>query len=116
MNPDYSIGIKHIADVTCCPKCGNEKVKERRTWAQHCSGHWNESVEFDCGAKYEFTPNYMCVGLASICKDNPDFKARRELVDAVKAELMAHAQSRGLCEEDMKQLKDKLEYFRVSTW
>lgn len=116
MSTDYSININRITDVTSCQKCGNSTVKERRTWGQHCSGHWNETVEFDCGAKYEFTPNFMCVGLASICKNNPEFKARRELVDAVREELIAHAESRGLCEEDMKQLEDKLQFFRVSTW
>lgn len=113
---DFMIGIKRLEEVPACPLCGCSTVKESRKWAQHCSGYWNESVEFDCGQKYEFSPNFMCVGLVYDCKRNPEFKARVKLVEDVKAELIAHGKKRGLSEADQKQLEDKLQYFAVSTW
>ena len=113
---DFQIGIKRLTDVTRCPLCGCGTVKETRKWAQHCNGHWNESVEFECGQKYEFSPNFMCVGLVADCKQNPQFKARVKLVQEVKAELIEHGKRRGLSEADQKQLEDKLQYFAVSTW
>ena len=55
---DFQIGIKRLTDVTRCPLCGCGTVKETRKWAQHCNGHWNESVEFECGQKIRILPEF----------------------------------------------------------
>jgi hypothetical protein len=113
---EYNIGIRKISEVSCCPTCGNSKVKETRKFSQHCSGEWRQSIEFECGAKYEYCTNFMQVGRVTECKDNPEFRARVQLVETVRKELIEHAAKRGLCDADMKQLRDKLQYFSVSTW
>ena len=116
MQPNYQIGIKFLSEVTCCPKCGKTEVKETRKWSKHCNGHWNESIEFTCGAKYEFTPNFMRVGLVSECTWNPEYKARRALVEQVREEIFLLAESRGVSKNDMDKLRSSLEYWRVSPW
>lgn len=116
MHTEYNIGIKRITEVTACRTCGNNSVRETRKWGQHSNGHWNESVEFECGAKYEFTPNFMQVGLASICRQNREYDARKKLVEDVKAEIFALGEARGLHEEDLKKLKSNLQYWSVSSW
>jgi hypothetical protein len=112
----YNIGIRKISEVSCCPTCGNKEVKEFRKFDQHCSGEWRESIAFACGAKYEYCTNFSQVGLVTECKQNPEFQARVKLVETVKEELLQHAEKRGLSDADMKQLRDKLQYFAVSTW
>lgn len=116
MQTDFTIGIKRITEITACAKCGKQEVKETRRWAQHCNGHWNESIEFSCGAKYEFSPNFMCVGLASICKHNPEFTARKELTANVKKEIFELAEKRGIHPDEMTKLKSNLEYWHPSDW
>lgn len=116
MQTDYQIGIKRITEVTACLKCGNNSVKETRRWSQHCNGHWNESVEFQCGARYEFTPNFMCVGLAKVCTYDPAFKLRKERTAEVKAEIFKLAEDRGIHPEELTSLKRHLEYWHPSDW
>jgi hypothetical protein len=116
MQTDYNIGVKRLNEITACQKCGNNEVKEKRQWALHSCGHWNESVEFVCGAKYEFTPNFMKVGLAKVCTYDPEFKARQELTTSVKAEFFKLAEKRGIHPEEMKSLRDKLQYWYPSSW
>lgn len=113
---DFNIGIRKLSEITGCPTCGNSEVKEIRKWDQHCSREWRESIAFACGAKFEYCTNFMKVGRVYECKDNPEFKARVQLVKEVKDELIAHGKKRGLSEADQKQLEDKLQYFSVSTW
>lgn len=116
MRTDYNIGVKRLTEITGCPKCGNKDVKEKRQWALHTNGFWNESVEFACGAKYEFSPNFMLVGLAKICTYNPEYKARKELTAAVKAEIFELAKRRGIHDDEMTSLKSSLQYWHPSTW
>lgn len=116
MTTKYNLGIKRITEVTACLTCGCSEVEETRKWAKHCNGYWNESVRFQCGAKYEFTPNFMQVGLASICKNNKEFSARKALVQKVKAEIFKLGADRGLEEEDLNKLKSNLQYWDVPSW
>jgi hypothetical protein len=116
MQTDYSIGIKRISEITCCLKCGNSTVKETRKWELHTCGHWNESITFQCGARYEFTPNFMKVGLAKVCTYDPEFKKRKELTAQVKKEIFELAEKRGIYPEEMTKLKSNLEYWHPSDW
>lgn len=111
---DYSIGIKTLVGLDKCPYCGTTEVEETRKWAKHCSGHWNESIKFSCKATFAFSPNFMCVGLSQTCNYDPEFKARKKLVDDVRDELYQHAVTRGVLESDLKKLKEHLQFWNVS--
>ena len=108
---DYQIGVKRITEVPRCPVCMTQDVRETRKWLLHTNGYWNESIEFSCGAKYEFSPNFMCVGLVSKCRDNKEYRERRDMLPKFKAEIVALAKERGVWPEDIKTLEGKLEYW-----
>lgn len=116
MQTDYSIGIKSLSEINRCPVCGDYEIDETRKWGKHCSGKWNESIQFKCRAKYEFSPNFNKVGLVRECTRNPAFTARRELTEKVRQEIFALAESRGIHPDEMTKLRQNLEYWIVSTW
>lgn len=114
--PDYQIGIKRIDEITSCPHCGSTDVRETRKFQKHCNGHWNESIEFSCGARYQFTPNYMRVGIHSACLRDPKFKERQKLTEKVKLEIFELAKKRGVHEDEQASLERALEYWKPSGW
>ena len=65
----------HIKYETC-PDCGSELRAESRN-DRHINGHWNESRTFCCGAKYEFSPNFMRTDQTVPCSNTDDSKAKR---------------------------------------
>ncbi|WP_338923660.1 hypothetical protein V0M98_36155 (plasmid) [Pseudomonas silesiensis] len=116
METDFSIGVKRLTEITACQKCGNNEIVEKRSWQRHSNGHWNESIGFACGVRYDFSPNFMEVGLAKVCTYDPEFKARKLLTAAVKEEIFKLAEQRGIHPEEMKRLRDKLQYWHPSDW
>ena len=34
---------------------------------QHTNGHWNESREYACGRRDEYSPNFMSISTTSLC-------------------------------------------------
>jgi hypothetical protein len=116
MRTDYTIGVKRLTEITSCPKCGSKEVREKRQWSQHTNGFWNESVEFSCSAKYEFSPNFMLVGLSKVCTYDPEYRARKELTASVRDEIFALAKKRGIHDDEMASLKSSLQYWHPSSW
>lgn len=67
--------LEHITHKTC-PDCGGSISSESRSH-QHSNGHWNEIRVFKCGAKFEFSPNFMIVTQTSPCANTDDSKRQR---------------------------------------
>jgi hypothetical protein len=68
-----------------CKDCGS-KVQVITIFNQHSSGEWNESVEYKCGAKFSFCPNFpnvnsrrdeICQAELPACEHCGARKARR---------------------------------------
>jgi hypothetical protein len=114
--PDYEIGLKRITEVGACLLCGNNTVKETRKFDVHTNGHWNESIEFACGIRYAFSPNYMRVGQMSACRRDPKFAARKENTARVKEKIFKLAEKEGIHEDEMSKLRSALEYWRPADW
>lgn len=50
-----------------CPCC-KAKIHRMTKENQHCNGHWNETVEFECGCEMKWSPNFMREETSHICK------------------------------------------------
>lgn len=59
---------------TRCPDCGSD-LKEETRFNRHCNSYWNERRVFDCGAKFEFSPNYMATTQTKNCGNSNEAKA-----------------------------------------
>uniref|UniRef100_A0AB39CEL3 Uncharacterized protein n=1 Tax=Pseudomonas phage HRDY3 TaxID=3236930 RepID=A0AB39CEL3_9VIRU len=103
--------VRDAREIHCCPYCGGGKVKEYRQHSQHCSGLWNTSVQFDCGVQFEFSPNLIRIEQRYMCTKSPDWKARLAKVDSLRAKLVEVAVAEGAHPDDVKKLKEKLEYW-----
>lgn len=44
--------------TTECPYCKRSEIKRQVQEEKHINEHWNESLEFKCGYKLKYTPNY----------------------------------------------------------
>jgi len=101
--------IRDAQNIICCPYCGTGKVKEYRKHSQHCSGQWNTSTQFECGAQFAYSPNLICVEQIYMCQQSPEWKARIKKVDEMRPKIYEFAVANGVHELDLKKLKDKLE-------
>lgn len=54
-----------------CPCCW-AKVKSVLVHNQHCSGEWNEAVEYGCGFRQEYIPNFGRVETVRPCPHSQD--------------------------------------------
>lgn len=66
------MNLQHIK-YTSCPDC-SARLSEQTKRNQHCNGHWNEYVHFDCGNSYRFTPNFMKVEQVTKCTISKEYK------------------------------------------
>lgn len=51
---------------TCCPCC-QAAIRKMVKESLHCNGHWNETMEFECGCEYHWSPNFMREELKRPC-------------------------------------------------
>jgi hypothetical protein len=61
--------LDHIKDEKC-PTCGAIVIVQKKK-DKHTNGHWNETVEFQCGAVIKWSPNYMRIN-KSCCQPCPN--------------------------------------------
>jgi len=66
------MNLQHI-QFTLCPDC-NSQLTEQIKRNQHCNGHLNEYVRFDCGNSYKFTPNFMKIEQVTKCTRSKEYK------------------------------------------
>ena len=74
------IHLDHI-DEDHCSVCG-AKIQAARREQQHCSGEWNEHVEYRCGRALHYSPNFRRIAEARRC---PHDSAERERRDSIAA-------------------------------
>jgi hypothetical protein len=101
--------VRDAREIVCCPYCGTSKMKEYRQHSLHCSGQWNTSVQFDCGAQFAYSPNLIRVEQVYMCRESPEWKARIKKVDEMREKLYAIAVAENMHETDLKKLKEKLD-------
>lgn len=73
--------LNHIP-FTTCPIC-KAKVKYATQWNQHSNREWNESVEFECGAKHEYSPNIGGPNTTWLCPEDPEAVKTAEVLNKV---------------------------------
>lgn len=60
--------FKHIKETEC--KCCGRGIKSQTISHRHTNGNWNEYIEFECGRKLHFSPNYMDILIDKECPKN----------------------------------------------
>ncbi len=60
-----------------CPVCGSIVTMEQRS-NKHSNGHWNEEIEFKCGHKIRFSPNFMQEQISHSCPKHPNEILKQE--------------------------------------
>lgn len=75
-----------------CPNC-KAKIREDKRWNQHCTGHWNESRRFDCGAVLSFCPNFELSGVVfeKKCPKLPEERDKRRRREGLLTDLRTMA-------------------------
>lgn len=63
-----------IALTTSCEHCGCKEIKKFVAKNQHCSGQWNEELQFQCDQQYEYSPNFRTITITSTCRRDKKFK------------------------------------------
>lgn len=110
--------LVHIK-YTKCPSCG-AKIRQQTQESQHCNGHWNEIMKFECGHELHFIPNFMQVREKHPCVRTPEFKARIEAEQALHDKLVDTINKFGaktsITDEYRKKLLRDIEYSKPSRW
>jgi len=60
--------LNEIKEKTC--KCCGRIISSQIINSIHSNGHWNEYVEFECGRKLHFSPNFMKIIVDKECPKN----------------------------------------------
>ena len=76
------IMLKKIT-ATVCNECGSPAkcfIKKD----QHCSGEWNERLEFKCGSMLVYSPNFPANGVTSLamCERSDEYIAIKDAREA----------------------------------
>jgi predicted RNA-binding Zn-ribbon protein involved in translation (DUF1610 family) len=60
---------------TKCPKCGSEIIAQSKSH-QHINGSWNEYMEFYCGYKLHYSPNFKKIIEDKECNRSEEYKEK----------------------------------------
>ena len=60
---------------TQCPECGSRPTRIEKG-IQHCNGHWNEEIRFDCGCILSYSPNFKRMETDIVCPNAPKEKRK----------------------------------------
>ena len=96
-----------------CPTCGWE-VKERRQYDLHTCGQWNKIVQFKCGYKVHYSPNFGKEYVERECINTPRTKllvSKRE--DAMKR-LISHIENMDVDDEFRESISKSIKYSTTS--
>lgn len=93
--------LDKLKNTTSCHGCGCKEITESRQFNKHSNGHWNESVQFRCGYKAQFSPNFMRIIDESECEQSPEHKHMLEKRKAFKLKLAQFIEG-GKVDDDFK--------------
>lgn len=88
-----------------CPTCGSELTSYKQ-YSKHTNGNWNEDVEFRCGHKIHFSPNFMRIEEKEGCPESRQAKIQRIQKDAAQKQLDKFLKKWDIPEQQ----KEKAEY------
>lgn len=77
--------FKHIKSETC-PFCGIG-LKYATYSGTHCNGQQNEDVQYWCGYRVKWIPNYGKEEVMSLCTNSEEYKKKKKQMDEIMDEL-----------------------------
>ena len=96
--------------TTVCPKCGRTQIKSIVKQNQHCSGNWNESLEFDCGYKEVYSPNGGGVKARGECMFHKSYKIKQNKQKLAYSKLVKYIKRLDIDQELIARLLRSIEY------
>lgn len=92
--------LQHLDEIRCSV-CGAE-IQAARREQQHCSGEWNEHVEYRCGRTLRYSPNFRRVVEARRCPNDGVERERRGNVLAFHAAVLGMARDTPCADPEFK--------------
>jgi len=86
-----------------CPTCG-ATIKSYHRWNKHSNGYWNESLEYECGCEFKFSPNFMYIELIRICPSDQNYQNKLRCRDAAIEKLRSVIKELDVDDEFLEQL------------
>jgi len=79
--------------ATACPECGCTDVRKLEKSNKHSNGQWNERIEFACGLKLHYSPNFQRVDREDDCGQSDravSWKSQRKSIAKAMIEAAKH--------------------------